>query len=561
MKKLALLTVISLMTCITVVACHADENDVAGQAGELSDSVRRQNAIANLHRMYSSALADSDGNRAAAAPAAVAADCIGPLVQTYIDNRADNQNGIAILALLQEMRDPASIPALLNALNWRVEVSEEHAISAAQTLQFMDVPADKKGEVITGLGESLDRVDGARGVDNRMRIQFIRALGALEDRAATPALTKVALTQSESQNFLINRLAAQKLGELGDPAAVDAMIQGLFIFSPTNPAMRMNDVAAEALVRIGRPSLAPLLAVLNGEHEMANATATAYIEAIRQRDENAASQMSVRMVTSGEATFALGALGFREALAPLNAETQSEDRHRKVNGCLALVRLNHAEGDLATVRDTLNRVYGELPDDIQGAQARAQLIAAMRHLYDPGMLDFFMGQASDTDLHPAVRVEAVTAYAMLANQAEAARMTAFIAAEPTSEDGGFRENFSENTPALASASACNEDLACWILKLDDSEKVVVRKAAYMIGRFGRGNADAITALIAKLNHNEIEIRLSAIQALDRVATEGSQAAIDKIAELRESEEGRAIWTQFSREALPTQARLVARMGS
>ena len=53
--------------------------------------------------------------------------------------------------------------------------------------------------------------------------------------------------------------------------------------------------------------------------------------------------------------------------------------------------------------------------------------------------------------------------------------------------------------------------------------------------------------------------MAAVQALDRVATEGSEAAIEKIEQLREQEQGRAIWNQFAREALPIEARLRARM--
>ena len=100
----------------------------------------------------------------------------------------------------------------------------------------------------------------------------------------------------------------------------------------------------------------------------------------------------------------------------------------------------------------------------------------------------------------------------------------------------------------------------YIGKLDDSEQEVVRKAASMLGRLGRGNDQVINALVEKLSHSEAAVRLSAVAALDRVATNGSQAAIDKIDELREQEEGRAIWNEFSREALPIQARLRARLG-
>ena len=84
------------------------------------------------------------------------------------------------------------------------------------------------------------------------------------------------------------------------------------------------------------------------------------------------------------------------------------------------------------------------------------------------------------------------------------------------------------SPALDAAEACDEDIACWVGKLDDSDVLVARKAAYMLGRFGGGNAEAIGALTGKLDHADIQIRLAALTALDHVATDGAPAAVQRI---------------------------------
>lgn len=558
MKNLAIAIGLSLFASIVVVACHADPEDAAGQAEELADPVRRQNAINNLQKIYSKRLQDNDGDRASAPVREFSTQVCEKLTQVYIDNPMDTQNGLTMLDLMKEMRDPCTIPALTKALDWRQEVSEEHAIRSAQTIQFLEVPEGEKAALAAAIGGSLDKVRQARGIDNRMRIEMIRALGSLESTAATPILTKVATAQTEEQNFLINRLAAQQIGRLGDPEAVGAMVNGLYIFAPNNPAMRMNDVAAESLVRIGRPSLEPLLGVLRGENEEVNAIAEAYIEAVRQRNEEAAAQMSVRQTTGSEATYALGSLGFREAMDPLMAETQAEDAFRRVNGAIALVRLNHAEGDVPRVRQALLDVYNAMEDDFQGVAFKAQLIAGIRSLYDPETLPFLLAQGRDTDQQPGVRLEAVTAYALLANKDEVGRLTSWLEG---ATDDNYHQNFVTNTEkAVATANECDENIECYIGKLGDSEQDVVRKAAFMLGRLGRGNEQVINALVDKLSHSEAAVRLSAVAALDRVAVSGSQAAIDKIDELREQEEGRAIWNEFSREALPIQARLRARLG-
>ena len=548
---------------VVLMACHADPDDAAGQAGELEDPVRRQNAIANIHRLYTSALSKNGGDRSHADVKAIADAAVEKLTETYVNHPEDTQNGKGIMDALFEMRDGRAVPAYLKALQWQAEVNEEHGVRAAQAIRVTDVSDAQKGELVTGLSEALERVSGDRRIDRQMRVEFIRTLGALSDRRATPILVRVATTQSEEQDFLINWLAAYEIARLGDPEAVSAMVKCLFLFDPKNPFNRMNDVAAQALVSIGRPSYEPLLHVLSGNHDEANAVADQYIEAVRLRDENAARTLSRRQETSREATFALGSLGFREALQPLMGELQAEDYFRRINASIAMVRLNLEPADVARVREAIERSFREAPEHMtdlrQRVMAQAQLLAAMRHLYDPSALPFFLEQVEGRDTIVDLRLVSVQGYALLANKAEAARLRAVIAAEPSSEEGGLRENFTEEAgPALDAANACDEDVACWVQKLSDSEGLVVRKAAYMLGRLGRGNEAAQSALVEKLGHRDIEVRLAALMAIDRIASHGSQAAVDRIDELKEQEEGRQIWNQFKREALPIQARLRAR---
>ena len=551
-----------VIALVTALGCHADPDDYAGQAEELADPVRRQNAIANLHRIYSKILADNGGDRTKAEVTKVADTIVEPLTTTFVNHPEDGQNRLGILAVLQEIRDPRSLPALIEGLDWRTEVSEEQAISAAQTLAYLDIPAGDKPKVVAALAKAMEKVSGTRPVDNRMRIQFLRTLGSTGDKSATPILTQIATNQSEAQNFLINKLAAQQLGALGDPDAVPTMIKCLFLFAPENISVRMNDVAAEALVRIGKPSLEPLLHVLKGDHDEANAIAKTLIAAVKEMNPAAASGLTTDMVTGAEASFALGALGLREALEPLITETQSKEWRRKLNAAIAIVRLNLDPSDLPRVRETLLRVYRELPDanSADGVQSRGQLIGAIRHLYDEGMLNFFGEVVANEESHADLRISAATAYALLGNKADAATLRGVIAATKSSEDGGYREKFAESEPLLKAADGCDADVGCWAGKLGDGDKDIVKKAAYMLGRYGRGNAKAIEALVAKLDHSEVEVRLAVVMALDRAANAGSDAAVEKIEKMQQEEEGRAVWTAFSREALPIQARLRARKG-
>jgi HEAT repeat protein len=551
---------VAVLVATLGLGCHAAKDDPEGQASELADPVRRENAIFNLKEIYAETLAANNGDRSSEPVAAVADVTVGPLTAAYLDYPEDRLSGLAILDLLYEMRDPRSLPALIEALNWRTEVSEEDAIRAAQTIEAIDVPSAERPQVIAALGRSLERITGSRPEDNKMRVAMIRALGSLNDQGATEILTSIATKQDENQNFLINRLAAQQLGELRDPSAIPALIKCLFLFAPGRPDMRMNDVAAEALILIGRPSLKPLLDVLAGRDATANAIAKHYIDAIKARRPDLANQMTVRQVTGSEASFALGALGFSEALEPLLEEASSSDTARKINAAIALVRVDVPPAQRDRVRSTLKKVYDGLPKGFGGVAMRGQLLAAIAHTYDADMMPFIFQEAADKKANPELRLIAVHNYALLANKDEAAKLSGLIAGEPLSEDGGYREKFAENQSLIDLANECDASVDCWISKAGSSDTAKARKGAYMLGRFATGNPKAIDALVGQLGSEELGVRLAALMAIDRIAVDGSPAAVAKIDELRTREEGQSVWARFRGEALPIQARLRSRGG-
>lgn len=567
-----------LVIALTALGCHAEPDDVAGQASELTDPLRRANSISNLTRLYTSALEQAGGDRTAAGPSGVADASVQLLADCYIqNNNVDVANSGQIINLFFEMRDPRSLPALIAALDWRPEISEEHAIMAARTIRELTLDEAQKGEVITALARALGRVNGARGADNRMRIEFIRTLGALRDNRTTTALSEVMLRQSENQNFLINRLAAEQLGLTADPAAVPALVKSLYIFDPANPMMRMNDVGGQALVRVGRPALQPLLDTLAGNNAEATQIATAYIAAVRQRAPEAAAQMTPDSVIAGEASYALGQLGFREAIDPLLAEVNqidegeradsieedARDESHMVAAALALVSINRDASDTPRIREALITVYNRLSPDIRpGHASRPQILVAMQHFQDPDLLTFLTQKAGrpargdEEDIN--VRLLAFRGAVLLANAAEAAPLQAIYTAEP---EGDSRDGFGEYEPLFAVITECNTDLSCWITKLGDSNPMIARKACYMVARYGRGNADAVQALVAQIGHTDEETRGEVLYALDFAATDGSPAAVTRIDELRDQEEGRAIWQHIESLALAIQARLSTRGAS
>ena len=548
---------VAVLVAALGLGCHAAEDDPEGQASELSDPVRRENAIFNLKGIYTETLAANGGDRSSAEVKAIADVIVDPLTHAYLEYPEDRINGLKILDLLYEMQDARSITALIEALNWRTEVSEDHAVHAGKTIQLIEVPAVQREAVVEALSHSLERITGSRQQDNNMRVSMIRALGSLNDKDATATLATIATKQDEQQNFFINRLAAQQLGELRDPEAIPALIKCLFLFAPNHPELRMNDVAAEALILVGRPSLKPLLRVLAGQDASANAIAKHYIDAVKARRPDLANDMTVRQVTGGEASFALGALGFTEALEPLLQETASADTPRKLNAAIALVRLQVPEAQKDRVRAALKKVYGEFPKQGKGVAMRGQLLSAITHMYDAEMLPFILAQALDKKANARLRFIAVQNYALLANKAEAAQIQQIIAKEKFATEGGYKDKFQA---LIDLANECDTSVSCWVSKAGNADSNKARKGAYMLGRYAKGNDKAIDTLVGQLGSEDLGVRLAALIALDQIAVKGSEGAVAKVDDLRTREEGQSVWTRFRGEALPIQARLRSRAG-
>lgn len=435
-----------------------------------------------------------------------------------------------------------------------VEGGEEEAMEAARAIARGGVHAEDRAAATAALVEANGRLEGEDGLQNRMRITFIDALHALAaagDPEAPRALGAMVL--DPAPHFLLRRHAASRLATLGHAGSVDVFVQGLLLFPEGQPVHRMNDISMAALVTIGRPALAPLLAMLAGEDERALAMANAYIGAVREVAPQVGDQLEPTLLIASEVVLTLGAMGLDEARPALLEQASLEELGQRVPAVLALVHLSPRGEALEQTRAALVRVFAELPDNRAGLMSRSRLIAAGLHLYDPELIDFFVGVVEDQE-QPDLRLMAFGAACMLASGPQGARLRALLDAQPTTDQGGLREAFARYEPVLAAIERCGDD-ACWLGLLADSDALMARKAAAMLGRSGELTPAIEEALVLALGNSSMEVRLAAVGALDRLAVSGSEATIARIDELEEQETGQAIWTHFANEALVVRARL------
>jgi HEAT repeat protein len=214
---------------LLLAACSGDPNDPrtwAKKLGNLRDQKEALDRIANM---------DVEKARVV----------VPELLELYNQSRSAEH-----LQALARYKDERTKAAFIEALDYTDE-EFDRAVIAAGVLGQMKA-TDAVDKLIAGSEKPLPIKSRA----NAAKLAAMGALVKIGDKRATPALTKLLTTSADEQDFLLNQKAALGLAELRDPAAVPALIKGLFMTG------RGTDIFSEcrlALVRIGQPSIDPLI--------------------------------------------------------------------------------------------------------------------------------------------------------------------------------------------------------------------------------------------------------------------------------------------------------------
>ena len=541
-------------------ACEANPDDYAAQAKLLEDVAKRPGALQNIHRVYIKALGDASGDRSAAQPKAIADAVIEPMMKAYTNNPLDRQARAAILEIFAEMRDPRTLPTLIEALDWK-DGTEPLMLSALGTLRYLKIPAGERQKTADAIADAYNKVTGKGRKDNTMRKDLMKAASAIDGKEIVPFLESVVLNENENQPLEYNWAAAAELGQIAEPSSIPTLIKALFVYNPKNPQQRISSAAAAALIRMGKPVVAPLLKVLEGKDPEAKKAAEGFVTAYR-RTFPGDNSVDVDRELFEKAAFALGEVGHPDAYAALKARAVDGELRQRVRAASALIRLSLPQGQVAERRQIIQEAYTALPDT--KAVFQVQLLRAMRSASDRGLQPFFWQIVSDDSANELLRVVAAENHTLLATAPEAKKALDFFdgpgskLADMIAGDPNFKSFADDIQVAYNVTKTCGEKLDCYIGKLGDKNPRMARKAAAMVGALGLGNDKAVSALVPVLGHDKFDVRIAAAQAIDVAAVKGSKAAVDKLNQLEEKEEGKSIWKQFQGVALPLRARLSVR---
>lgn len=506
---------------ISLSGCKKDPKTPEYWAGELDDAKRTSQKVEVLERLRTS-------NNLS--PAML------PLLHARLASEKAPDVKAAVAHDLGELRDPASVKPLTDAIDWTNQNSGAHQL-------------DK--EVAGALGKMKD--PGAippllrllKIQENFTRIEAIQSLGMLRAKEAVePLLTLV--SSEETEPFVVKK-AIQALGQIGDARAVPSLVRMLFA---DRKNMSFYPESSFALFQIGKPASDALVSVLKGEDRGLQSWASAH--------------RIIEPALLSKSAQILGDLNDPRAQAPLVQRLAYSGGAKPAEKMFVRMMAANALGRMRS-----KEASGPLAGMVEENEplVRAEYVRALTEIGDRDALAALTKSAGKGSWE--ARELSIAGVGMLGTPAETAAFEKFAKDEPllttegckgADEDGcqtpdklaqdRLRVIQSHATP-LKAASECKSDGGCWAKKLDDADVNVRRRAALELGHLG--SPDFVTPLIAHLTEKDGNTRLLVIQSVGWIleknpgAAASAQGALPGIKRQLEEERGRQDYVQVNED--------------
>jgi HEAT repeat protein len=517
-----------LVVALVTAGCDSTPKDATGWAKRALERNRPQEKLDALKEVRK-----AQGDKRGAVPHLVA------LLKDAPKIRAE-----AALAL-GEIKDASAAQPLIDAVDWGSGGSDR---GARETNEANRRIAEALGSLRAGQAVSLlTRL--AKSRDNYTQVAAVEALGEIGDPAGVETLIEIS-TSDETEPFTA-RKAIMALGRIGDPRATPAVMKMMF---RERKGVSFFAESSFAAFQIGSPMAEPLLAVLKGEDKELTGWAKA--------------NNVVEGALYAKAAQVLGDIGDRRAVPALIQKLAYRDDALQVQ---YLVRIYAAESlGRMRAREAV-RPIGEMAAKEEEPNARDRFCDALVRIGDREGLTYLTRGASTGAWD--LREGPLSAISKIGDEREIKVIEEAQKSEPTRTEKECRD--SEAKPEdcnaakekrlaalgqmmgrLEAAKTCKTELACWSGKLQDSSPAVRERAALEVGRAGDAtHAQALLGAIVQPATAEADLsaRYHALLALDWLTNRpgglgtATPTVADKLDALVEQEKGRSFTVKVNED--------------
>lgn len=527
-------TTATVMVASMLVGCK-DESQPDFWVEKLSDASWKARAVKRLEQFFEDAATKNGNDIKAAEVQELINKTVDPLTNAYVNDYdgMDTKTRVSLIKLLASFRDKRTEKALKKAFEEfakkpstaKDETDIKWAAKAAGDLKLESlavpmVEAFVKLRASTMLGGVTYKDYAASMLDVPSKAWVGPLIARLEQEITPPGKDKSLIDPFRDQQFW-QATAAQLLGVIGDPQAVDPLMK---VMLDPNKA-DIQPTALLALVKLGKPTVDSASKLIAGKEDKLVGFGMRRIKEITGKDVQGTPYVAT-------AALVLGMSGRADATPALIAALSSEkDASTRAVIARELTKVPATEESKAAFKAAYESLTleTEIPP---GGGALEVLTEAAGQFYDPGMIDWLLERAAKTkgtgDDLKAFQAGITQVALKLAKADQLATVKAAV-------DRYGSEDIEKKLykQVEAQLKACGERAACYVAAIQKAEnqeqatQFAGVKAGYMIGILGDDAArDELVGVIDGITN--AAVRFVAAQAIDHLTPKGSKPVSDKL---------------------------------
>jgi hypothetical protein len=527
-------TTATVMVATTLVGCK-DESQPDYWVEKLSDAAWKARAVKRLEQFFEDAVTRNGNDIKAPGVQELINKTVEPLTQTYVTDydNLDSKTRVSLIKLIASYRDKRTEPALKKAfeefakkpatakdesdVKWAAQATGDMKLESL-AVPMVEAFAKLRASTMLGGVTYKDYADAMLDMPSKAWVGPLSV--RLEQEMTPPGKDKSAIDPFRDQQFW-QATAAQLLGMIGDPAAVEPLMK---VMLDPNKA-DIQPTAVLALVKLGKPTVDTAAKLIAGKDEKLVAYAMRRIKEITGKDVQGTPYVAT-------AALILGTSGRADATAPLVAALNAEkDASTKAVIARELTKVPATEESKTAFKNAYESMTleTEIPP---GGGALEALTEAAGQFYDPGMVDWLLERAAKTkgtgdDLKAFQAGVTVTAMKL----AKADQLAAVGAAVERYGSADIEKKAFKLVEGLV--KACGDRANCYVAAIqkpenqEQSNQFAGMKAGYMIGILG--DDAARDELVGKIDGiNNAAVRFTAAQAIDHLTPKGSKDVAAKL---------------------------------
>jgi hypothetical protein len=528
------------LTLGTIAGC-ADENSPDTHVAKLSDPGTRPQAVNRLVQFFEDAMTKDNKNREGPNTKPILDKIVEPMNKVCAAGDVDERTQSKIVKFLSDARDPRGEECLIKVLkDFKPEGGAEEdtrwAVRAVGAMKLKGASAP----LLDVFGKL--RPSKLKKVPELYR-DVRDAMLELKDPSWEPALIEKLNRPINDRKDIANLkdemfwqiTSAEVLGTLKSTGAVKPLIKA--VLSPMKADV--GATAVNALIKIGKPAIAPTIAVLKSEDkELMEYSKLEQLKGAQPgQDGKPSAQASKAAETAhiGGASIILASIGREEAAAPMMEAMEKSDDLARAIIARELAKLPTTPEIVRAFQGAYERTPPTLSIP-PGLGARESMLESAVTFFDASFVPWIVKSAQgmkgeEGDIAPVREASLLAATKLMTRDQIGVVEGLYNMKAGTSTLGkGFEKEF---VIAKELLNACTDKVECYLAKLAEPGSQAKEtqfkgiKSAYMVGVLG--NADVrkkLIDLMPKLSN--AAVRYVAVSVIDHFSPKGDKAIADQL---------------------------------